>query len=92
MRSTILYISALIVGILVISDIATARYINQPEALQIAKPYFLDKDVDYYIQPAKSAEDLLTGKEWTIFVDAEPTKGWEHISNGEIIDSVKFTK
>lgn len=46
--------------------------VSKEKALQIVSKEFANRDVDYYILENNS--DLY----WTIFVDAEPMKGWEH--------------
>ncbi len=46
--------------------------VTKDDALRIAKQHFSGRDVDYYLLK----DDNTT--EWTIFVDAEPMKGWEH--------------
>lgn len=51
---------------------ATTYGVTMPEALSIAQRQFQGKDVDYYI-----LEDT-NSSYWTIFVDADPMKGWEH--------------
>lgn len=49
-----------------------ATLVSKEDALSIAERQFEGKDVDYYIL------NNGTSLNWTIFVDAEPTKGWEH--------------
>lgn len=49
------------------------RYISESMALLYAQKEFEGKDVDYYL-----ITELDFHKDWTIFVDAEPMKGWEH--------------
>lgn len=46
--------------------------VSKEKALQIVSKEFSNRDVDYYILENNS--DLY----WTIFIDAEPMKGWEH--------------
>ncbi len=46
--------------------------VTQADALSIAQRQFTGKDVDYFLQLDNSQTV------WTIFVDAEPMKGWEH--------------
>jgi hypothetical protein len=48
-----------------------ATSVSKDEALSIAKLQFKGQDVDYFILDA-------TTPIWTIFVDAEPMKGWKH--------------
>lgn len=63
----------LILGIL-LPAIASAQRISvtQADALEIAKRQFQGQDVDYLIRDNDHPTD------WTIFVDAEPMKGWAH--------------
>lgn len=55
-----------------ISAFAETHEVTQAEALVIAQKEFQGRDVDYYIRQDNNQTF------WTIFVDAEPTKGWEH--------------
>ena len=48
------------------------QVVTQQDALAIAQKQFPGQDVDYFILQDNSMI------EWTIFVDAEPMKGWEH--------------
>lgn len=50
----------------------SAQSITQDEALKKIKQKFSGQDVDYY---SVSTQNI---NSWTIFVDAEPQKGWEH--------------
>ena len=50
----------------------TVTPISKEEALEIVRAKFPGQDVDYYI----SSDYFAYG--WTVFVDAEPMKGWEH--------------
>ena len=51
---------------------AQTHSVSKAEALTIAQRQFQGKDVDYFILQDNSQTA------WTIFVDAEPMKGWEH--------------
>lgn len=55
-----------------LSATADTQQMSLPEALATAEKLFAGKDVDYYILQNDNAST------WTFFVDAEPTKGWEH--------------
>lgn len=55
-----------------LSTTADTNQLSLSEALAIAEGQFVGKDVDYYVLQEDNASV------WTIFVDAEPTKGWEH--------------
>lgn len=46
--------------------------VSKEDALAIVKNYFNGKDVDYYLL----SDNNMTV--WTIFIDAEPMKGWKH--------------
>lgn len=46
--------------------------VHKTSALMIAQRQFQGRDVDYFILQDNNQT------EWTIFVDAEPMKGWEH--------------
>ncbi len=47
-------------------------FVSKEDALLTAMSQFKDQDVDYFL-----LNDYSRG-EWSIFVDAEPMKGWEH--------------
>lgn len=55
-----------------LSATADTQQVSLPEALATAEKLFVGKDVDYYVLQNDNAST------WTFFVDAEPTKGWEH--------------
>lgn len=55
-----------------LSTTADTNQLSLSEALAIAEGQFVGKDVDYYVLQNDNAST------WTFFVDAEPTKGWEH--------------
>lgn len=55
-----------------LSATADTHQVSLQEALTTAEKLFAGKDVDYYILQNDNAST------WTFFVDAEPTKGWEH--------------
>lgn len=46
--------------------------LTKEDALSIAKEQFMGQDVDYYILEDDKSDV------WTIFIDAEPMKGWHH--------------
>lgn len=46
--------------------------VSEQEALALVQEQFEGKDVDYYL-----VQNSQKGV-WSIFVDAEPQKGWEH--------------
>lgn len=50
----------------------TQHSVSKAEALTIAQRQFQGRDVDYFILQDNNQTA------WTIFVDAEPMKGWEH--------------
>ncbi len=73
--SSCIRVSALLLSVLLATQSLKAQLnITRPfeEALEYAKSLFEGQDVDYY--------KLDDGDKsyWTIFVDAEPMKGWEH--------------
>lgn len=51
---------------------AQSHSVSKTDALSIVRRQFLWRDVDYFILQDNSQTV------WTIFVDAEPMKGWEH--------------
>lgn len=51
---------------------ALAYSVSEADALSIAQRQFEGRDVDYFILQDNSQTV------WSIFVDAEPMKGWEH--------------
>lgn len=51
---------------------ATARNVTVEEGLAILQNRFAEEDVDFYLLEDNNES------QWTIFVDAEPMKGWEH--------------
>lgn len=55
-----------------LSATADTQQVSLPEALATAEKLFAGKDVDYYFLQNDIAST------WTFFVDAEPTKGWQH--------------
>lgn len=72
MRAKLILISLMICYIISPAAIAQTCRVTQAEALTIAQRQFQGKDVDYFILQDKHPTT------WTIFVDAEPMKGWEH--------------
>lgn len=71
MRAKIVLLG-LLIGCLCTTAFAQSHSVSKAEALSIAQRQFHGKDVDYFILQDNNA------KVWTIFVDAEPMKGWEH--------------
>lgn len=59
-------------SLLSVSAYAASTNITKDDALTIAQQQFEGQDVDFYILQDNSA------LKWTVFVDAEPMKGWEH--------------
>lgn len=51
---------------------ATARNVTVEEGLAALQNRFAEEDVDFYLLEDNNES------QWTIFVDAEPMKGWEH--------------
>ena len=51
---------------------AQTQSVSKSDALTIVQRQFQGRDVDYLIRQDSNATS------WTIFVDAEPMKGWEH--------------
>lgn len=47
------------------------RTLTKDDALEVAQSQFKNKDVDYFIRDDTTR--------WSVFVDAEPMKGWEHL-------------
>lgn len=72
MKTKICLIGMFLCLCLSVSASSYFRYVSKEEALETAEQMFLGKDVDYYIL---EESNLAT---WSIFVDAEPMKGWEH--------------
>ncbi len=74
MKSKLFFLSLAICGFfsLQASAINLVLPVSKSDALSIAKRQFQNSDVDYYLLEDDSET------EWTIFVDAEPMKGWEH--------------
>lgn len=72
MRTKITLLSLLLCYLFSAKAIVGGYTITKEMALEAAKKQFQGLDVDYYILQ----DDNQT--EWTIFVDAEPMKGWEH--------------
>lgn len=69
-RFTLLWL--IICCILPSTALAQTYSVSQADALTIAQRQFQGRDVDYFILQNDNQS------EWTIFVDAEPMKGWEH--------------
>ena len=72
MRAKLTLLSLLMCCILSSAAFAQTHSVSKAEALTIAQRQFQGKDVDYFILQDNSQTA------WTIFVDAEPMKGWEH--------------
>lgn len=69
----LLFLANLIISCLFITDLfAQTQNVSKSTALSIAQKQFLGKDVDYYVLNNDASSV------WKIFVDAEPTKGWQH--------------
>lgn len=64
--------------------------VSEQEALALVKEQFEGKDVDYYL-----VQNSQKGV-WSIFVDAEPQKGWEHdcylinVSKAKTLDEISI--
>lgn len=72
MRAKHTLLSLLMCCILSSAAFAQTHSVSKAEALTIAQRQFQGRDVDYFILQDNSQTA------WTIFVDAEPMKGWEH--------------
>lgn len=72
MRTKLTLLSLLMCCIFSSAALAQTISVSKAEALTIAQRQFQGKDVDYFIRQDDSQAA------WTIFVDAEPMKGWEH--------------
>lgn len=72
MKANLTLLSLLMCCILSSASFAQTHNVSKQEALMIARQQFQGKDVDYFL-----LQDI-NPKVWTIFVDAEPMKGWEH--------------
>lgn len=72
MRAKLTLLSLLMCCILSSAAFAQTHSVSKAEALTIVQRQFQGKDVDYFILQDNSQTA------WTIFVDAEPMKGWEH--------------
>lgn len=55
-----------------VTTYAASVSVSKEDALTIAQQQFAGQDVDYFLLQDNSTST------WTIFVDAEPMKGWEH--------------
>lgn len=72
MKTKITLLSLLLCYLFSAKAVAPSHRVSILEAQLIAERQFKGKDVDYYILQDNNQT------EWTIFVDAEPMKGWEH--------------
>lgn len=72
MRAKLTLLSLLMCCIFSSAALAQVRSVSKEGALAIVQRQFQGKDVDYFILQDNSQTA------WTIFVDAEPMKGWEH--------------
>lgn len=72
MRAKLTLLSLLMCCIFSSAALAQIRSVSKEGALAIVQRQFQGKDVDYFILQDNSQTA------WTIFVDAEPMKGWEH--------------
>lgn len=72
MKAKLTLLCLMMCCILSSASLAQTHNVSKQEALMIARQQFQGKDVDYFL-----LQDI-NSKVWTIFVDAEPMKGWEH--------------
>lgn len=72
MRAKLTFLCLLMSCVLSSAVAAQFQLVTRDEALEIAKQEFSGRDVDYFIRDDNNSTT------WTIFVDAEPMKGWEH--------------
>lgn len=72
MKAKFIFLSLLIYCVFSSTALAQTHSVSTAEALAIAQRQFQGNDVDYFILQDNDQ------KAWTIFVDAEPMKGWEH--------------
>lgn len=72
MKAKFILLCLMMCCILSSASLAQTHNVSKQEALMIARQQFQGKDVDYFL-----LQDI-NSKVWTIFVDAEPMKGWEH--------------
>ncbi|MDE5871870.1 MAG: PepSY domain-containing protein [Muribaculaceae bacterium] len=72
MKTKIKLLCLLVCSMFSVTSFAALHIVTQAEALIIAQRQFQGKDVDYFILQDNSTTA------WTVFVDAEPMKGWEH--------------
>lgn len=72
MKAKIMLIGLLMCCLFSSAAIAQTNSVSKADALKIAQRQFQGRDVDYFIQQDNNQTA------WTIFVDAEPMKGWEH--------------
>ncbi len=72
MRTRITLLIFLLCCLLSRRAIAETTNVSKEDAFTIAQNQFIDKDVDYYILQDNNE------RTWTIYVDAEPMKGWSH--------------
>lgn len=72
MKAKLMLLGLLMCCIFSSTAFAQTNSVSKDDALAIAQRQFQGKDVDYFILQDNSQNA------WTIFVDAEPMKGWEH--------------
>lgn len=72
MNKTLTLFFALLCWLFSIPAFAQYYNLSQADVLTVVRRQFLGRDVDYYV-----LQDDNQAK-WTVFVDAEPMKGWEH--------------
>lgn len=72
MKAKLMLFGLLMCSIFSSTAFAQTNSVSKDDALAIAQRQFQGKDVDYFILESSSTIN------WTVFVDAEPMKGWEH--------------
>lgn len=72
MKAKLMLLGLLMSCIFSSTAFAQTNSVSKNDALAIAQRQFQGKDVDYFILQDNNQTA------WTIFVDAEPMKGWEH--------------
>jgi len=72
MKRTVFITILFLIGINAIGNASDLKDYPLESALNFVKHDFKGRDVDYFLLQDDSETD------WTIFVDAEPMKGWSH--------------
>lgn len=72
MKARITFLWVVMCCIFSSSAFAQLYSVSQTGALKIAQRHFQGRDVDYFILQENNSSV------WSVFVDAEPMKGWEH--------------